>query len=147
MYWLTWWMRIVGAFYLILFVGNVFLQVAPEIWVTEAVRAETPAESTRILVDTWVLFGLYQGVIGAALLFYARRPAEAMPVFWMVLGFEFFGGIVHDIYMIFRGYEGGMLVGLIVWLVIHAIIIGTGFLALNRASQPVVEPASAPARA
>ena len=70
-------MRLVGLFYLLLFIGTL---------AGKPIRAEGPAgtiekaasgdPTARFVVDTWVALGLLLGVIGALLLFYPGCPAK-----------------------------------------------------------------------
>ena len=127
---LRWWMRLVGTFYLLLFVMVTFLLMP--------IRAEGPAGAlelavagdpmARFLVETWVTLGLEFGVIGAALLMASRMPHQARALVWTIMGLEL-GRIGIDVYKITRGHE---LTGMAIWIVIHSVIIGTGFLSLKR---------------
>lgn len=136
---LVWWLRIVGAFYLFLFVMVVFVRLPLQTFAPEGTLALAASGDpiARYLVDTWVMFGLEVGVIGVALIIASRHVAQARLLVWTVMGIELVRGIVDDIYMIARGYEPG---GFIAWIVIHSIIIITGYLALRTAKQEVANP-------
>lgn len=131
---LVWWMRIVGTFYLFLFVMIVFVRLPLQTFAPEETLALAASGDpiARYLVDTWVMFGLEVGVIGIALIIASRHVAQARLLVWTVLGIELVRGIVDDMYMIARGYEPG---GFIAWIVIHSTIIITGYLALRAARQ------------
>ena len=138
---LSWWMRIVGGFYLLQFVMNAFVRapiraVGPEGVLAQAALGDTTA---RFLVDTWITFGLEIGAIGAALLVFSRRPAEAKALVWTIIGIELTRGITNDIYMIASGYDTTVFA---VWIVIHTAIIATALFALRR-PRPVQRTASA----
>lgn len=129
---LVWWMRVVGAFYLLLFVMAVFVKLplqtfAPPETLTLAANGDPVA---GYLVDTWVMFGLELGVIGSALVVGSWYIDQARLLVWTVIGLELVRGIVDDLYMIARGYEP---TGFLVWIVIHSVIILTGYLALRLA--------------
>jgi hypothetical protein len=121
---LKWWMRIVGAIYLFLFVAAAFLRLP--------IRAEGPADTlTRaaagdplasFAVDTWVTIGVGFAVLGTALLVASRTALQARALAWTVVGWEF-GGIVIDLYKLSRGYDAAAPA---TWIVIHALIIGAG---------------------
>ena len=136
---LKWWLRIVGAFYLLQFVVMVFVRapiraIGPEGTLALAAAGDPMA---RFVVDTWVTFGLEVGAIGVALLLASRIPAQARALVWAIVAIEVGRGIVDDIYMLARGYKP---VVSIVWMVIHSMVIVTGVLVLRRA-----RPAGAPA--
>ena len=129
---LTWWLRIVGAFYLLQFVMMVFVQ-AP-------ISAQGPAGALALaaagdplahfLVDTWVTFGLEVGAIGLGLLLASRLPAQSKPLVWTVILIELARGIAADIYMLARGEKPAVLIP---WLAIHVAIIVSGVFVLSMA--------------
>lgn len=123
-------MRIVGAFYLLLFVAAAILKLpiqtlAPEGTLEQAAAGDAVA---MFLVDTWVILGLALSAIGIALLLASRNPAQAKTLAWTVIGFELIWGICSDIYQIARGHP---IEKIIIWIVIHIVIITTGILALR----------------
>jgi hypothetical protein len=129
---LKWWMRSVGALYLVNAVMMALVRApirsaGPEGTLDRAAAGEGIA---RFLVDTWVGFGLEVGAIGIVLLICSRSPRSAIALVWVVLGIELARGIIYDIYMIARGYEPMVYVP---WILIHAVVIATGLLALQAA--------------
>ena len=133
---LAWWMRIVGALYVFLFVAATFLRLpiqteGPEGLLEKAAAGDPMA---KFVVDTWVVLGLELGVIGAALVIAARVPAKATILVWTVIGGELIWGIGSDVYKLARGYEP---VVPSIWIFIHALIIVTGFLGLRRVTSAV----------
>ena len=131
---LTWWMRIVGAFYLLQFVMMVFVRapisaVGPK-GALELASAGDPL--ARFLVDTWIAFGLEVGVIGAGLVMASRMADQARTLVWTVIVIEAVKGPAYDIYMIVQGYN---VTAFVVWIVIHSAIIATGIYSLRR-TQP-----------
>jgi BphX-like protein len=137
---LKWWMRVVGALYLFLFVVVTFLKLP--------IRAEGPAgileraasgdATASFVVDTWVTLGIWYGVLGIALLIASRIPAEAKALVWTIIGWEV-GGIVIDIYKVARGYD---LSAPVTWMFVHTIIIVVGVVLIRRARSSAM-PASA----
>lgn len=96
---LQWWMRLVGAFYLLQFVMMVFVKapinsIGPEGALAQAAAGDPLA---RFLVDTWIAFGLEVGVIGTGLLIASRLPGQAKPLVWTVIGIELVKGPAYDI--------------------------------------------------
>ena len=128
---LKWWMRIVGAMYLFLFVAATFLMLPIRSEGPEGVlaRASEGDLTARFVVDTWVTLGIWFGVIGAALLIASRIPHHAKALVWTVIGWEL-GGIVIDIYKLARGYD---LPVPVIWMAIHTTIIVVGLLILRKA--------------
>jgi hypothetical protein len=139
---MKWWLRVVGSFYLLLFV-MVALVKAP-------IREEGPAgvlelaaqgdPLAKFAVDTWITFGLYLGAVGVGLLVTSRVPARARALVGTVASMEV-AGIIADIYKIMRGYE---LRAPVAWMCLHGVIIATGLWALRHASR-TVPPVSVPA--
>jgi hypothetical protein len=131
---LRWWLRIVGALYVLDFVMKSFVQ-APikSIGPADVLdRAAAGDPTARLVVDTWVGFGLETGAVGAVLLIASRRPELAKPLVWTVIAIELLRGLAFDSYMIARGYPPATF---FVWIVIHIVIIASGLLLL-RNPQP-----------
>jgi hypothetical protein len=127
---LRWWMRIVGAFYMLQFV-MVALVRAP-------IRAQAPPDTlaraaagdplANFLIDTWVTFGLEMLAIGVGLVIGSRLVEQARPLVWTVIAVEVFRGLLADIYFLARGYDPTV-PG--VWLVIHSVVIVTALWCLR----------------
>ena len=135
---LKWWMRIVGAFYLFLFVAAAILKLpiqalAPEGTLDKAAAGDALA---RFVVDSWVILGLAIGSVGLALLLASRTPSRARTLVWAALGFELFWGLCSDIYQLARGHSI-QVVG--TWIVIHIIIISTGIFALRNSHDSAAD--------
>ena len=127
---LVWWLRVVGLMYLVHFVAMVVARapiktLGPAGALDRAAAGEPLA---RFLVDTWVVFGLENLAIGAALLLASRVPEQARLLAWAVIGIEVTRGIIADVYMIARG-NNARTSG--VWIAIHSVVIATGVLALR----------------
>jgi hypothetical protein len=131
---LVWWLRIVGAFYLLQFFMIAIARAPIRAMGPEgALAAEATGDPlARFLVDTWVGFGLESAAIGIGLLVASRFPSLAGPLVWTVIVIEVAKGIIFDVYMIMRGYE---LFGFVVWIIIHSIIIATGWRALKSSAS------------
>ncbi len=129
-----WWMRVVGLFYLLVFVMAAFVK-AP-------IREEGPAGAldlaargdpmARFVVDTWVTLGLELGAVGVALLVASRAAERARSLIWTVGAMEL-AGIAADIYKIVRGYD---LRAPLTWMVVHSVIVATGLWALRESRRP-----------
>ena len=134
---LAWWMRIIGALYLFLFVAAVFLRIPIRAEGPEGVLAQAAAgdATARFVVDTWVTLGLELGVIGGALLIASRTPAHARVLVWTVIGSELVWGIGSDLYKLARGYAATV-PG--IWILIHTVIIVTGIVSLRTLKEAEV---------
>jgi hypothetical protein len=129
---LRWWLRIIGAFYLLQFIMIVFVrapiraQGPPNV----LLRAAAGEPDARFVIDTWTTFGLEVGAIGLGLLLASRRPANAIALVWTVIAIDFCRGIVADGYLLTRGEPLAVLGP---WFVIHTAVIVSGLLALRTA--------------
>lgn len=127
---LKWWMRVVGSFYILLFIMASILQLPPKTMLAgEGITYQIDNFAHRLLVDTWVMFGLELGVIGVALWFASRNPAQNRFFVWVVIGLEVVRGIVDDIYMLIRGYDPAFYIG---WIIVHTIIIAWAYYGLRQ---------------
>lgn len=133
---LTWWMRIVGAFYLLQFVMMAIMRAPIRTMAPEGALALASAGDplAKFLVDTWIIFGVEVGVIGGGLLMASRMPDKARALVWTVIAIELFKGPPLDIYMISRGYA---VTPFVIWIIIHSLIIATGVLALQSTRSAV----------
>lgn len=127
---LAWWMRAVGALHVLIGVGAVFLHSGPRLYL----GGESASAAHRFAVDSWVMIGLEWLVLGAALIIASRNPYRHRMLAVAIIGFEFFRGIVHDVYMIVRGYDP---LPLVAWIVVHSIVIALGVSFLRSARSDV----------
>ena len=139
---LTWWLRIVGVFYLLQFVAMAIVKAPIRTFGPPGVldRADAGDATASFLVDTWFTFGMEVAAVGACLLLAARRTDLVPGVVWTVLAIEVLRGIATDAYMIARGIE---VPGYLVWIVIHSVVIVTGVRALRAAGRAAPQPATA----
>ena len=127
---LKWWLRIVGAFYLLLTLMNLwFLFFNPKV-IGDQLPFPANDLTIRAFSDAWLTFILELGVIGAMMMYAARDPAKSIILVQTVIALEVVRGILDDIYLIARGYDLG---GYLAFIVLHLIIIVTGVLFLRRA--------------
>ena len=131
---LKWWMRIVGMFYLLMFVVNVFfhLPIKEEGPKGALALADAGDPLARFVVDTWFTLGMEFFVLGAALLSASGAGLKAKPLVLTIFGIQIFEGIVVDIYKIARGNEFN---APIAWIVINTVILLTGYYALKKAEE------------
>jgi hypothetical protein len=130
---LRWWMRVVGAFYLLKFVVVAFVKGPIRGQAPEALGlAATGDHVARFLVDTWVIFGLEMAALGAALVIASSTPYRARALAFAIIGVEI-SGITADVYQVARGHAW-TIPG--VWVAIHALIIVAGLLSLRSSRMP-----------
>jgi len=129
----TWWLRLVGGFYILLTLMNLgFLFLSPE-----ALKDTLPAPlsgdplAVRAFADAWLVFVLELGALGAAMLYASRRPERSGSLIVAIILAEVFRGIFADVIWITRGYAAA---SYIAFIVIHVIIIVTGILFWRRAT-------------
>lgn len=130
---LKWWFRIVGGFYLLLALANLYgVFINPQMYSSRF--GFTDKIATQAFVDGWAAFVMDMLVIGAFALWASRDPLKHVSAAWFIIWMEVFHGIADDLYLIARGYD---LVGYIVFIVIHIIIIVTGAMFAREAAAKV----------
>lgn len=124
------WMRIVGSFYLFLFVAAAILKLPIQTLAPADTLAKADAGDAlaRFVVDTWVILGLAISSLGVGLLLASRTPSRARVLVQTVIVFELLWGICSDVYQLIRGHSITV-VG--IWILIHIAVITTGFLAMR----------------
>ncbi|NOT04193.1 MAG: BphX family protein [Anaerolineales bacterium] len=130
---LKWWFRIVGVFYLLLTLMNVyflFLAGGNQIF-TDALPAPMNADplAGQAFADSWLVFVFEFGVLGAMTLVASRDPAKNRIMAWVIIWAELFRGAVADAIWIARGYSASYYV----FIAIHLVIILTGIVFLRQA--------------
>lgn len=141
---MTWWMRGVGGFYLLLAALNLPPLVASRLPTQYPTLALVPGSGEAgAIVDLWFLFGAELGVVGAALLWFSRSPRSARPLVATVLWLEVVRGIAMDLYWVGRGlYNPAFYAG---FAALHAVIVGFGIWALRHGSAARRLAGSSPA--
>lgn len=140
---LTWWFRLVGAFYVLLGAANAYGLVAPQ-FIGSSLPMAGDESAVQAFVDGWSAFALEMIAIGTFALWVSRDAVRHVSVAWLIIWLEVFHGIAGDLYLIARGYNTTAYVA---FIVIHALMIGTGVLFARQASGAVTMGASAaPAR-
>lgn len=130
------WMRVVGVLYLLNAAALVMSYVVPSIGeASVAQRVPGATSSDRLYgfaMDTWLMFALEVAVIGAVLLYASRRAWSNRILAVAVIALELVRGIFDDVLWIANGYPAAIYFG---WIVFHAVVIGTGVMALKNASS------------
>lgn len=123
---LTWWFRIVGGFYLLLGVMNLYgTFVDPALFAGNLPYPATD-EVVKAFVDGWSPFAFEIVGIATFMLWASRDPRKYLGAVWLLVWLEFMHGVLDDIYLIANGFDAG---GYIVFIIIHLVIIVTGVMA------------------
>ncbi len=141
---LKWWFLIVGGFYLLLALMNMyFVLLNPSAMsAMAAFPFAVTADTTMAFVDGWSPFAFEILGIATFMLWASRDPLKYLGAVWLLVWLELLHGVLDDIYLIVRGYDA---VGYIAFIVVHLIIIVTGVAFARQASaqQPARASASA----
>lgn len=132
------WFRIVGGFYLLLGVMNMYgTFVDPTLF---AGSLPYPADDAvvKAFVHGWSPFAFEIVGIATFMLWASLDPDRYINAVWLLVWLEFVHGVLDDIYLIANGFSAG---GYIAFIVIHLIIIVMGVMAARQAS---VQTASQP---
>jgi hypothetical protein len=138
---LTWWFRIVGAFYLLLALMNLYFVLIDPSFAGSMVDFPFPTtpDTVQSFVDGWSPFAFEVFGIATFALWASRNPRRYLGAAWLLVWLEFTHGVLDDIYLITRGYDA---IGYAVFIVIHLIIIGTGVWATRAAEMETLSAAS-----
>ena len=133
---LTWWFRIVGGFYLLLALMNIyFVLFDPSAISTMASFPFTSTPDTIMaFVDGWSAFAFEILGIATFMLWASFNPRRYLGAVWLLVWLELLHGVVDDVYLIARGYDA---VGYLAFIVVHLIIIVTGILFVRTAEAEV----------
>lgn len=122
---LTWWFRIVGGFYSLLALMNLYFVLIDPAFAGTMTTFPFPATTDTIqaFVDGWSPFAFEVFGLGTFMLWASRNPRRYLGAVWLLVWLEFTHGVLDDIYLIVRGYDT---VGYLVFIAIHLAIIFTG---------------------
>jgi hypothetical protein len=128
---LTWWFRLVGGFYLLLVMMNVyFMFLGGQQIIADTLPFPADEWTVRAFTDGWSPFLFEMLGLSTFMLWASRQPGKYISAVWLLVWLEFTHGVLDDIYLIARGYDA---VSYIVFIAIHLVIIGTGIYAARRA--------------
>jgi hypothetical protein len=135
------WMRLVGGFFILIGLFNTPPVIAARMTTHYPTLGLDPGHvALAIITDLWFMFGLETAVIGLMLIAGSVNPLGNKILVQTVLILELTRGILVDIYWIGRGYSESIFY--IGWIVIHLVIIVTGWYALRRAESRAKEVSS-----
>lgn len=127
----TWWLRLVGGFYLLLALTSLrVLFVDPQMFGAMNPFADD-AQALRAFADAWLIFVLEMGVLGVIMLYYARDSAYNRILVLTVALLELVRGAGGDLLWMTRGFPAP---NYIPFMIVHLIIAGTGLFFLRRES-------------
>ena len=135
---LKWWFIVVGAFYLLLALMNMYFVLINPSAMSVAVIFPFPTtpDTTMAFVDGWSPFAFEILGIATFMLWAARNPRRYLGAAWLLVWLEFMHGVLDDIYLIVRGYDA---VGYAVFIMIHIAVIVTGVWAARAAEAEAAQ--------
>ena len=135
---LTWWFRIVGAFYMLLAIMNMYaLFVNPGV-LKSSIPFPLDDLGLKVALDMWSPFAFDLLGIGTFLLWASRNPQKYIGVVWFTVWLEFLHGVLDDLFLISRGYDAAGYIG---FTVVHLIIIATGIVFVRQVEAQSSQPA------
>lgn len=135
---LQWWFRIVGVWYLLLGLMNIYMMfLGGTDYLVQNIPFPADEWAIRAFVDGWSPFLFEMFGIATFALWASRNPGKHISTALLLVWLEFTHGVLDDIFLIARGYDAAGYIG---FIVIHLLIAGSGFVF---ASQAQSEPASA----
>jgi hypothetical protein len=125
----TWWLRLVGGFYLLLALTSLrVLFFDPQMFGAMNPFA-ADAQALRAFADAWLIFVLEMGVLGVIMLYYAGDSANNRILVLTVSILELVRGAGGDLLWMTRGWPTA---NYIPFMIVHLIIAGTGLFFLRR---------------
>jgi len=121
---LQWWLRGVGAFYLLLTAVNLYGIFINKGFIRQNLPFPVGDAGFGVTLDFWFTFVLDLLVMGTYMLWASRKPLKHLYLVWLVIWLEIVRGIADDLYMIGRGYNTPFY---IVFITVHIVIIVTGY--------------------
>lgn len=128
---IKWWFRIVGVWYLLLFLMNIYMMfLGDKQYLAEMFPFPADEWAIRAFVDGWSPFLFEVFGIATFALWASREPGKYISAALLLVWLEFTHGVMDDIFLIARGYDA---VGYLIFIVIHLIIIVTGLVFTRQA--------------
>lgn len=128
---LQWWFRVVGVWYLLLVLMNIYMMfLGDPQYLKDNIPFPTDQWALRAFVDGWSPFLFEMFGIATFALWASRKPAKYLGAALLLVWLEFTHGVLDDIFLIARGYDAG---GYIAFIFVHLIIIASGLWILRRA--------------
>lgn len=123
-----WWLRIIGGFYVLLFLMNIVFLMTNSDAIADTIPFAVDEAGLHAFIDAWFVFVFAIGGLGAVALYASGRPQRSsMLVLALIVG-ELTYGVAGDMWLIARGYDPA---GYIPFSVLHLIFAATGLLLLR----------------
>lgn len=134
---LQWWFRIVGVWYLLLVLMNIYMMfLGDPQYLSDNIPFPTDQWVLRAFVDGWSPFLFEMFGIAIFSLWASRKPAKYISAALLLVWLEFMHGVLDDIFLIVRGYDAS---GYIAFIIIHLMIIATGLWAVRRSQTEIAK--------
>ncbi|MBK7895515.1 MAG: BphX family protein [Anaerolineaceae bacterium] len=135
---LQWWLRIVGVWYLLLGLMNIYMMfLGSQDYLAQNIPFPADEWAIRAFVDGWSPFLFEIFGIATFALWASRNPGKHVSAALLLVWLEFTHGVLDDIFLIARGYEAAGYIG---FIVIHLIIIVTGLLFARQTQAQTASP-------
>ena len=122
---LQWWFRIIGVWYLLLTLMNIYMMfLSDKQMLIDNLPYAADEWVVRAFIDGWSPFLFEIFGIATFALWASRKPAKYASAALLLVWLEFTHGVLDDIFLIARGYDAAGYSG---FIIIHLIIIMTGF--------------------
>jgi len=128
---LKWWFLIVGGFYFLLSLANLYGIFVDHAFFASALPYPADAAVVQAFVDGWSPFGFEVLGLGTFMLWAARKPAKYIGAVWLIIWLELLHGVIDDIYLIARGFDATQYIA---FIAIHLAIIVTGYMFARQAT-------------
>ena len=126
-----WWLRIVGAFYLLLVTGSFWvLFINPRLF-GDMFPYSADETAVRAFGDAWLIFVLEMLVLGIIMLYASLKPERNSILVVTIAVLELIRGAGGDLLWMIRGFP---VTYYIPFMILHLIIAGTGLLFLRQES-------------
>jgi len=127
---IIWWFRVVGAFYLLLGIMNMYGTFIDPAFFGGNLPYAADLAVVKAFVHGWSPFAFEIVGLATFMLWASRNPGKYLGAVWLLVWLEFMHGVVDDLYLIANGFGAGFYIG---FIVVHLIIIVTGVLFVRQA--------------
>lgn len=125
----TWWLYLVGGFYLILALASAWvIFINPDLFGSMFPFSANEL-SLHAFSDAWLIFVLEMGVLGVVMLYYARASSQNRVLVLTVSILELVRGAGGDLLWMLRGWPTA---NYIPFMIVHLVIASTGLYFLRQ---------------
>lgn len=137
---LTWWFRIVGGFYLLLAIMNMYGTFVNQDFFKQVLPYADNELAVKAFVIGWSPFAFEIVGLATFMLWASRDAGKYVAAVWLIVWLELLHGVIDDVYLIANGFSAAEYIP---FIVIHLIIIVTGVrfvrgTAVRRSARDVV---------